>query len=219
MTALQQQARALGDPTRYEIFRYIADADSAIDVAELTGHLGLNHNAIRQHLAKLLDADLVVEAKAASEGRGRPRLTYHLHPAADSRWGVMGPYERLSLLLTEVVRTGESPEEVGRRFVHRARLGASASDPVEQVMDAMARQGFDPAIRRRGGRLEIVLRTCPFETAALADPDTVCGIHLGIANGLAELTEGRVIVDELIPHDPRRANCRLRLHLDATAAT
>jgi predicted ArsR family transcriptional regulator len=217
MTALQEQARALGDPTRYEIFRYIADADSAIDVAELTAHLGLNHNAIRQHLAKLLDADLVVEAKAASVGRGRPRLTYHLHPAADSRWGVMGPYERLSLLLTEVLRTGQSPEEIGRRFVHRARLGASASDPVEQVMEAMARQGFDPAIRRRGGRVEIVLQTCPFETAALADPDTVCGIHLGIANGLAELTEGRVIVDELIPHDPRRANCRLRLHLDATS--
>ncbi|MGH9248586.1 MAG: helix-turn-helix transcriptional regulator [Acidimicrobiales bacterium] len=219
MTALQEQARALGDPTRYEIFRYIADADSAIDIAELTAHLGLNHNAIRQHLAKLLDADLVVEAKAASAGRGRPRLTYLLHPAADSRWGVMGPYERLSLLLTEVLRTGESPEEVGRRFVHRARLGACAGDPVEQVMQAMARQGFDPAIRRRGERIEIVLRTCPFETAALADPDTVCGIHLGIANGLAELTEDRVIVDELIPHDPRRANCRLRLHLDPTADT
>ncbi|MGH9229458.1 MAG: helix-turn-helix transcriptional regulator [Acidimicrobiales bacterium] len=217
MTALQEQARALGDPTRYEIFRYIADADSVVDVAELTAHVGLNHNAIRQHLAKLLDADLVVEAKAASVGRGRPRLTYRLHPAADSRWGAMGPYERLSLLLTEVLRTGEPPEEIGRRFVHRARLDAPTGGPVELVVEAMARQGFDPAVRRRGGRVEIVLQTCPFETAALADPDTVCGIHLGMANGLAELTDGRVIVDELVRHDPRRANCQLRLRRDAAA--
>jgi hypothetical protein len=59
-----------------------------------------------------------------------------------------------------------------------------------------------------------VLRTCPFATTALADPDTVCSLHLGIAEGVAELADGRVVVDELIPHDPRRANCRLRLHLE-----
>ena len=59
-----------------------------------------------------------------------------------------------------------------------------------------------------------MLRTCPFQTAVLADPDTVCGIHLGIAEGVASLTGNRVIVDELVPHDPRRANCRLRMHLE-----
>src|SRR6187551_1251880 len=95
---LQEQARALGDPTRHEIFRYIADAGRPVDVAELTEHLGLNHNAIRQHLAKLVDAELVTEGQAPSTGRGRPRLHYVLHAAAESRWGVTGPYERLSLL-------------------------------------------------------------------------------------------------------------------------
>jgi hypothetical protein len=42
----------------------------------------------------------------------------------------------------------------------------------------------------------------------------VCSLHLGIAEGVAELTRGRVVIDELVSHDPRRANCRLRLHLD-----
>jgi DNA-binding transcriptional ArsR family regulator len=51
MSTLQQQARALGDPTRHAIFRYIVDAGDAVDVAELTGQFGFNHNAIRQHLA------------------------------------------------------------------------------------------------------------------------------------------------------------------------
>ena len=56
MTTLQEQARALGDPTRHSIFQYVADAGHPVGVAELTAHLGLNHNAIRQHLAKLVSA-------------------------------------------------------------------------------------------------------------------------------------------------------------------
>ena len=214
-TTLQEQARALGDPTRHEIFRYIADASRPVDVAELTAHLGLNHNAIRQHLAKLVHAGLVVEDKAPSAGRGRPRLVYRVHPATESRWGVTGPYERLSLLLTEMIRTGDSAVDVGRRSVRGRRLGAPVDDdPMALVVDAMQRQGFDPTVRTRGDRIEVVLATCPFATAALADPDTVCSMHLGIAQGVAGLTGGRLVVDELVPDDPRRANCRLRLHLE-----
>ena len=55
-TRLQEQARALGDPTRHGIFRYVADAARPVDIAELTEHFGVNHNAIRQHLAKLVRA-------------------------------------------------------------------------------------------------------------------------------------------------------------------
>ena len=56
MTTLQEQARALGDPTRHGIFRYVADAQRPVDIAELTDYFGVNHNAIRQHLAKLVSA-------------------------------------------------------------------------------------------------------------------------------------------------------------------
>jgi predicted ArsR family transcriptional regulator len=211
---LQEQARALGDPTRYAIFRLISEAGGSADVATLTGELGLNHNAVRQHLAKLLAAELVDESKAPARGRGRPRLVYRVNPSADGRWGVVGPYERLSVLLAEVVRSGDSPEEVGRRH---ARTGRGTNvpvgdDPVALVLDEMARQGFDPVVRRRGARTDIVLQTCPFASAALTDPDTVCSIHLGIAEGVADATGGQIVVDELVPHDPRRANCRLRLH-------
>jgi predicted ArsR family transcriptional regulator len=217
MTTLQEQARALGDPTRHDIFRYVADAARPVGIAELTEHFGVNHNAVRQHLAKLVDAGLVTVGNAPSTGRGRPRLVYRLDPAADSRWGVTGPYERLSALLAEVLRTGDAPVEVGRRSVHGQRLDAAADDdPIALVTDVMERQGFEPAVRRtRGDGIEVVLRTCPFESAALADPDSVCGIHLGIAQGVASLTGDRLVVDELVPHDPRRANCRLRMHFAA----
>src|ERR1019366_5758954 len=47
--AIQLEARALGDPTRYRLFRYIVDSDQPVGVAELTDYVGLNHNAVRQH--------------------------------------------------------------------------------------------------------------------------------------------------------------------------
>ena len=222
MTTLQQQARALGDPTRHDIFRYIAESNGAVHVAELTEHFGFNHNAIRQHLAKLVDASLVTESTAAVTGRGRPRLAYEVDPTAESRWDITGPYERLALLLSEVVRTGDNPVDVGRRAGRRGRLGdpsapTSSSDPAAAIVDEMAQRGFaprtrpsrDPADDASADTGEIVLENCPFATAALADPDTICALHLGLAHGAADRVEG-LTVDELIPRDPRQANCVLR---------
>lgn len=211
MIPLQQQARALGDPTRHTIFRYIADAQGPVGVAELTAHLGLNHNAIRQHLAKLVEAKLVLEAAVHAGGPGRPRLVYQVGPAVDARWGVTSPYERLSLLLVETIRSGDRPLEVGMRAARHFRAPASDSEEVvANITDTMGRLGFEPQVRHRGKRIEIVLGACPFEAAAVADPDTVCSLHLGLAQGLAENTD--VVVDELIAKDPRRARCRLSLH-------
>ena len=215
MNGLQLQARALGDPTRHELFRYIADVERPVDVVELTEHLGLHHNAIRQHLAKLVEAGLVAEATAPRVGRGRPRLVYTVDPSAESRWGVTGPYERLTLLLSEIIRTGDSPVDVGRRAGRQLRVATSdAADPVAGLVDAMERHGFEPTAKRRGNQIDIVLGTCPFETTALANPDTVCGLHLGLALGAADSLDG-LVIDELLPRDPRRGTCRLRCHVES----
>lgn len=214
MNALQLQARALGDPTRHEVFRYIADAERPVDVAGLTAHLGLHHNAIRQHLTKLVEARLVSEATAPPAGRGRPRLVYTLHPSAESRWGVTGSYERLTLMLTEIIRSGDSPVDVGRHFGGRTGVATSDdADPVASLVGAMERHGFEPTATRRGNKVDIALGVCPFETTALADPDTVCDLHLGLALGVADAIDG-LVIDELVPRDPRRGACRLRCHVE-----
>jgi predicted ArsR family transcriptional regulator len=209
MTTLQQRARALGDPTRHAIFRHVADADHPVGVAELNEHFPLNHNAIRQHLAKLVAAGLLVESSAPGTGRGRPRLVYVIDPSVEGTWGTSGPYERLSRLLVEVIRTGLDPEEVGRRAAVDFRAPGPSGDVAADIGTAMARQGFDPEVRPGRGGAEIVLHRCPFATAALADRGTVCALHLGIAEGLADGTA--MAVEELVAYDPRSADCRLRI--------
>jgi predicted ArsR family transcriptional regulator len=216
VSALQQQARALGDRTRYEIFRHIVDAGRPVGVAELAAHFEVHSNAVRQHLAKLVEAGLVLESTRRSAGPGRPSLQYVPHPAADSRWGVLGPYERLSVLLSEVIRTGDAPATVGRRAgVVMARRPVRADDPMTAMAEQLAGYGFEPTIKRRRADAVITLHSCPFATTALADPGTVCDLHLGIAQGFADVIGG-VVVDELVPTDPRRPACRLRCHVEPT---
>jgi len=210
---LQQQARALGDPTRHAVFRHLVAAGAPCTVAELTEQFGLNHNAIRQHLAKLVAAGLVTEATAPATGRGRPKLLFSVAPGADSRWGAVGPYERLSRLLAEVIRTGDTPLEVGRREGRRLREASASRPDVAFVEASMAKEGFAPTVRRTRSRTEVVLERCPFESTALADPDTVCALHRGLAEGLVE-GSGALHVEDLVAKDPRRAGCRLRLRVE-----
>lgn len=207
---LQQEARALGDPTRHTIFRYLAGSEEPVDIAELTDAFGLNHNAIRQHLAKLLEVGLVVERTAPPGRPGRPRLLYEVDPGVASRWGVIGPYERLSLLLAEVASTGDAPREVGRRAGRAGAADLDSVDGLDRLASAMHRQGFDPDVRRRGAQVEVVLRSCPFATTAAVAPEVVCELHRGLAEGVAE--DSDVVIDDLLPSDPRRAGCRLLVH-------
>ncbi len=133
-TTLQEQAKALGNPTRHAIFRHVARAGRAVSIAELNDQFPFNHNAIRQHLAKLVATGIVV-----------------------------------------------------------------AGDVVADVTAAMARQGFGPEVRASRGGAEIVLHNCPFATSALADRDTICALHLGIAEGLTDTDPATVT--ELVAYD------------------
>ncbi len=206
---LQREARALGDATRHRLFRYIAEAQEPVGVAELTDFVQLNHNAVRQHLAVLKDAGLVVEEIEQRSRPGRPRLLYRLAPETAGRWGTPGAYAWLAGLLSDAVRRHLEPRQVGRLEGHRrgAEL-AGSGEPVLLLESEMERRGFRPRRTERGRKVEFVLGRCPFADVAGSDPDTVCQLHLGLAEGLAEGVGG-LEVERLVAKNPRRAGCRL----------
>ena len=213
---VQREARALGDPTRHRLFRYIVDAPRPVGVQELTDHVQLNHNAVRQHLAVLKDAGLVTEEVEDRDRAGRPRLLYRLHPEVAGRWGTRGPYAWLAGLLSDAIRRKQDPRQVGRQDGHRrAAEVAGTGDRVDLLEAEMARRGFRPTRVERGRRVEFVLGRCPFADVASSDPDTVCQLHLGMAEGLTEGLGG-LSVEKLLPKDPHRGGCRLTVRREAT---
>lgn len=209
---LQEEARALGDPTRHGVFRLLVDSDEPMGVSEITEHFGLNHNAIRQHLAKLMAVGLVTETRAEISGPGRPRNVYSVNPSVAGRWGAVNPYESLSHLLAEVITSGDDAPTVGRRSgaALAAEAGIAPGDPLSSLVEIMARQGFEPAIADDGDdHVEIVLHHCPFESTANDARQTVCSLHLGLAEGLVGQSDLRI--DELVAREPDSAECRLHL--------
>lgn len=102
---LQLEARALGDATRYRLFRYIVEAAGPVGVGELTAHVGLNPNAVRQHLTVLKEAGLVTEKTEQREPRAAPACCTEHHEVAE-QWDVPGSYAWLAGLLSAEIRGG-----------------------------------------------------------------------------------------------------------------
>jgi predicted ArsR family transcriptional regulator len=213
---VQREARALGDPTRHRLFRYIVDAARPVGVGELTDYVQLNHNAVRQHLAVLKDAGLVTEEVEDRDRAGRPRLLYRLHPEVAGSWGTPGAYAWLATLLSDAILSKQDPRQVGRQDGHRrAAEIAGTGDRVDLLEAEMTRRGFRPTRVERGRRVDFVLGRCPFAEVAASDPGTVCQLHLGMAEGLTEGL-GDLAVVSLVPKDPRRAGCRLTVQRATT---
>jgi predicted ArsR family transcriptional regulator len=208
---LQTQARALGEATRYRIFRYVIEAGEPVGVAAITAHVGINHNSVRQHLAKLCAAGLLVEDIARSGGPGRPALTYRPAPLTTALSGAQSPYEALAVLLVEILNGGE-PEEVGRAAGRRAVAGVGAGADALDVIEAeMVRQGFHPVRQDSGATVELVAARCPFVAAAELNADVVCRLHRGMTEGMVEALGRDVLHIGLLASDPRTAGCRVQL--------
>jgi len=216
-TDVQREARALGDPTRHRVFQYLVDSEHPVSVAELTAYVGLNHNAVRQHLTVLRDAGLILEEVESRDRPGRPRLLYRLHPEAAGKWGTPGAYAWLAGLLAEALQHDWSAREVGRQEGIRRSQVYVDSDPSDAMEQELAGRGFRPRRTDRGRQMGFVLERCPFMDVAATHPKTVCQLHLGLAEGLAEGL-GALIVDRLTAKDPRRAGCRLVIRREIASA-
>jgi predicted ArsR family transcriptional regulator len=211
------RAEALADPTRFAAYQHIRRAGRPVSVAEVTDAVGVHHTAVRAHLAKLRDAGLVTESHAEPSGRGRPKLLY---TADDSTAGTgRDAYQELSSMLARVVREGSTPRLIGAAAGRESALRRDPSgttDTVELIEREARDLGFDPVRRGRADHPELVLRHCPFAEVASDDPDSICSLHLGVAEGIAGL-HGDVEVLGMVVRDPHRAGCRLQMRqIDST---
>jgi predicted ArsR family transcriptional regulator len=196
-------AQVLSVPLRRRIYDLIVEAEHPTSVGELTATLGCNHNAVRQHLARLRAVGLVEEEVEARAEPGRPRLLYRASPPPN-------PYARLSRLLLMLYGRGGTPRAAGREQGRADAALVDTTDPIDALEADARRNGFAPRRVTRGRRVEFVLDACPLADAAVDDPRTVCAIHRGLAEGLVDAIGGAEI-DTFTANDPRAAGCRIGL--------
>lgn len=196
-----RRALARHDTTRRAILERVTG--SAADVRSLAVELRLHQNAIRQHLAVLRDAGLVVEEIDRSRtGVGRPRVLYR---AADGCGTGTSPFEHLAALLVEVAG-GRAAGDVGRAAGAALADATPSTDAAMVVAAIAADNGFGVRVDRVDDLALVELHGCPFHALA---GSVVCDLHRGVVEGAASAAGGSVHHFEL--NDPRGGPCVLAL--------
>ncbi len=209
--------KALADDTRFRLFRYLGLSDRPVSVRELSTRVGLHPNTIRPHLRRLEEAGLVAREVRKGAGAGRPQTLYHVveREAREGR-----DYRLLAEVLCGLLtgkRAQERAEELAREWgQYLVAQGGSkpgirlpARRNLAVLQEAMARAGFDPRFRRRGGQaVEVTLRDCPFRDLLEDHRDLVCAIHRGLVEGMLGALKPPLRLSEFSPLVERTA-CRL----------
>ncbi|CAG4902673.1 helix-turn-helix domain-containing protein [Acidithrix sp. C25] len=214
---LRSRAVALGDPTRYRIFEHLLKSAEPVSVSELTEFTRLNHTGIRHHLEILRRSGLIDEYREPPKGRGRPRLLYEA--SAEAKRGPTKAYERLSLLLIEAMTTQSSVRTIGRKEGVRlaTELAPKYSDPVRVIHEAMIGWEFSVTLVNNRDFAAVVLNKCPLESAVNLAGKTVCGLHIGIIEGILSKLQGLELTDFEI-HLPKVAACKIELRRHTESA-
>ncbi len=209
--------KALGDETRFSMYRELASSTRGMSAQELADSLGLHANTVRLHLDRLREAGLVeVEAGApghrrparprllARAGRARPRLRpAELHPArrAARRARPNGS-----------APTATRPTEIGRSWGAEAGKRTRSRSCVKALAGEMSRLGFDPRRQTAAGTTDMAFLHCPFRELAEAYPELVCNLHRGISEGVVDAVGGGSVEEfaTLYDRDPCRVTVSVR---------
>lgn len=176
-----------------EHLRQSPDGLGTSDVAALTG---LHPNTARFHLDALTHDGLASRTVERRTSPGRPRVLYTACPGPDDERN----YRLLADVLAGHVATSGGPqvgaqvgavaagrgwgEAVAKQAAEDSSQGRPADRAIETLRRALVEAGFRPDVSAREGGFSIALRHCPFREVALAHPDVVCAVHLGLMQGV-----------------------------------
>jgi predicted ArsR family transcriptional regulator len=202
--------KALGDETRFSMYRELATSTRGCSAQELADSLGLHANTVRLHLDRLREAGLV-EVEPVHRGTvGRPTHVYSLAPGAPGLGFDPPSYTLLAGLLAALAeRVGAEGEEataIGRAWGAEAGKRTRSRSCVKALSAEMSRLGFDPTTETSGADADMAFMHCPFRELAEAYPELVCNLHRGITEGIVGEVGGGSVVDfaTLYDRDPCR---------------
>lgn len=184
--------RALGTASRAAILDLVRAADTGLTIAEVGERTGLHLSTVRAHLDRLVDAGLLVRARASGGQPGRPAWRYR---AAAVAAPAPAPYRALAAALLDHL-SRRDPGAARAEAVHAghgwgrhlaAAATATGGDPVDTLLDVLRGLGFDPRRHRTAdGTVEVHLHTCPFLELVNRSPDAICALHVGVVRGALE---------------------------------
>jgi predicted ArsR family transcriptional regulator len=188
------QHRVLAGRSRVRVLEHLRAHGAPLTAGEVAEQVGLHPNTVRLHLDQLLDAGFVTCAPEARGGPGRPRLLFAATEASPEG-GDDGYRVLAGILAGELESTSARPAlvaaDAGRAWARTLPSAApqglpiTAGEATGRLVEALDELGFAPVAPEREGD-PIELHRCPFSQVAAEHPDVVCGVHLGLMQGLLD---------------------------------
>lgn len=187
--------------SRALVLQRVADHPYGVDAATLAQLTGLHANTVRFHLDHLTDAGLVAVSRDPARRPGRPRLLFtavRVPPPAPA--GTESGQEGYLLLAAALAKRlamsaadpGHEAESAGRSWALDSATGTGPDRPrsedqsVATLSALFAELGFAPEPVRDSDGWRILLHRCPFHSLAVAHPEIVCRLHLGMLQGAVD---------------------------------
>jgi predicted ArsR family transcriptional regulator len=172
------------------ILRLVRSADGGLTAADVAADTGQHLSTTRTHLERLVEAGLLVKARASGGLPGRPPWRYRVTSADPAP----APYRALAAALLQHLPSGGDARAAAGRVGQDwgrtlARTVPEHDDPVDTVTAVLTGLGFDP--RRQSATpgadsVDMHLHTCPFLELVGQNPDAMCGLHAGVVRGVLE---------------------------------
>jgi predicted ArsR family transcriptional regulator len=185
--------KALGDETRFEMYRELATSTTPLSAQDLADALGLHANTVRLHLERLREAGLV-DVEAIHRGTvGRPQHRYSLAAGAPGLGFDPPAHALLAGLLAAMAEQmgadAEAATSTGRAWGLEAGKRTPSRSCLDSLAAELARLGFEPAADEDigpDGTARIDFLHCPFRELAEAYPELVCNLHRGLCEGVVD---------------------------------
>ena len=180
---------SLDDPVRRRLYEVVRERAEPVGRDEAAATAGVGRALAVYHLDKLVEAGLLTASYQRPPGRsgpgaGRPAKLYM---RSDREFAVTVPpreYELAARLLVQAVEADPGGSSRAALLDAARRLGADLGRRFHGNADldqALAGHGYEP---RRAEDGVIRLRNCPFHQLAQHHRDVVCGMNLGLIEGI-----------------------------------
>lgn len=205
---------ALAEPARRALYEYVVSEPEAVSREQAAEAVGIAVHSAKFHLDKLVDQRLLeVEFRRLTgrtgPGAGRPAKLYR---RSEHQFSVSLPERRYDLAgevlaaavdasvhdgvpVTEAVRT--EAERRGRRMASDLVEDRPDGQGLEVVATALAPYGYEPRVEEG----ELRLANCPFHSLATEHTELVCGMNLGLIDGVLDELTLQELRAVLAPHE------------------
>lgn len=223
--AVQALSKALGDPTRREIYLWVREHGS-VTAQEIGRQFQLHPNVARHHLDRLAASGYVEASldRTNPSQVGRPSKHYRssgvplLVDGIGEQATLLGRLLARALEMLDHETAAQLAYEVGLDYGHeigRQMNGLEATKSIatslKLVADALTRSGFSSSEDSHDASLSLKNMSCPFG-ALVADHPVLCVTESGIIEGLLE---SLAVNGDLARAEPVRggtSGCEVRIH-------